>query len=53
VYKEILPDDWNLEPFIEWDYFTEDKTKVTEKYRYIVKDLTQLEEVFKYYDRYL
>jgi len=52
VYKEILPNDWTLEPFIEWDYFTEDKIKVTEKYRYIVKDLTQLEEVFKYYDRY-
>jgi hypothetical protein len=53
VYKEILPNDWETEPFIEWDYFTEDKIKVTEKYRYVVKDLDQLEDVFKYYDRYL
>jgi hypothetical protein len=51
VYKEILSNDWDREPFIEWDYFTEDKTKVTEKYRYIVKDLNQLDGVFEYYDR--
>lgn len=58
VYKEILPDNWMEEPFIEWDYYDTkefDETGVknwkTEKYRYIVKDLNQLDEVFDYYDK--
>lgn len=58
VYKEILPTDWNQEPFMEWDYYLESeyqetgvKRWITEKYRYIVKDMKQLDEVFEYYDK--
>ena len=50
VEKEILPEDWTEEPFIEWDYTCEiSGERKTEKYRNIIKDPKQLEEVFKYY----
>lgn len=58
--REQLPEDWNEEPFIEespW-YNTEEykRTGVKNwhkyKYRYIIKDKSQLDRVFKYYDRY-
>jgi hypothetical protein len=58
VVKEILPADWTEEPFIEWDYYdnkefkaTGKKRWITEKYRNIVKDPSQLERVFNYYDK--
>jgi hypothetical protein len=57
VVKEILPEDWNTEPFIEWDYYdtkefeeTGVKTWKTEKYRNVIKDEKQLDEVFDYYE---
>jgi hypothetical protein len=59
VTREILPNDWTEEPFIEWDYYdtkefldTGKKNWQTEKYRYVIKDHSQLKRVFKYYDRY-
>jgi hypothetical protein len=59
VVKEILPDDWTEEPFIEWDYYdtkefeeTGVKNWKTEKYRNVIKDEAQLEEVFDYYERF-
>lgn len=60
VTREQLPEDWNEEPFIEvsdW-YDTEEYERTgiknwhKNKYRYHVKDKSQLERVFKYYDRY-
>lgn len=60
VTREQLPEDWNKEPFIEgkeW-YDTEEYEKTgvknwhKDKYRYIIKDRSQLERVFKYYDQY-
>lgn len=57
VVKEILPEDWNTEPFIEWDYYdtkhfeeTGERLWKKEKYRNIIKDEKQLSKVFKYYD---
>lgn len=57
VVREILPEDWSQEPFIEWDYYDTkefEKTGVKnwkkEKYRNIVKDESQLEMVAAYYD---
>ena len=57
VVKEVLPDDWTQEPFIEWDYYLKSEYQKTgikrwikEKYRNIVKKHKQLERVFKYYD---
>lgn len=59
VVKEILPSDWTQEPFIEWDYYitkefeeTGVKRWLTEKYRNIIKNPSQLKRVFKYYDKY-
>ncbi len=58
VVKEILPENWTQEPFIEWDYYDTKKFKETgikqwtkEKYRNIIKYPTQLDKVFKYYDK--
>lgn len=58
VVKEILPEDWNREPFIEWDYYDTKIYEATgvkewkkEKYRYIIKNMDQIRRVFKYYDR--
>ncbi len=57
VVKEILPNDWTEEPFIEWDYYLESEFKETgvkrwikEKYRNIIKDTKQLNRVWKYYN---
>lgn len=58
VVKEQLPEDWNEEPFIEGsDYYITEEYKKTgiknwhkDKYRYHIKDMSQMEEVLKYYD---
>lgn len=59
VVKEILPEDWNQEPFIEWDYYdtkyyeaTGERLWKKEKYRNIVKNPKQLKKVFEYYNKY-
>lgn len=55
VVREILPEDWTEEPFIEWDYYEgegENKVRKTEKYRNIIKDPEQLKEVFEYYNKF-
>lgn len=58
VVKEILPEDWQQEPFIEWDYYdtkyfeeTGERIWKKEKYRMLVKSQEQLKKVFKYYDK--
>lgn len=60
VTREQLPEDWNQEPFIEgkeW-YNTEEfertgvKNWHKDKYRYLIKDRSQLERIFKYYDHF-
>lgn len=60
VTKEILPDDWSEEPFIENRYYdTEEFEKTgrrvwrTEKYRYKIKNKEQLAKVFEYYNPYI
>lgn len=57
VVKEILPEDWTQEPFIEWDYYdtkhfqqTGERIWKKEKYRNIIKSTAQLKKIFKYYD---
>ncbi len=57
VVKQILPEEWNQEPFIEWNYYdtaefekTGIKTWKTEKYRNVIRDPNQLKRAFKYYD---
>lgn len=51
VIKEVLPEDWTEEPFIEWDYKDEvTGERKTEKYRNVIKDPKQLEEIFKHYE---
>lgn len=57
VVKEILPSDWTLEPFTEWDYYDTKHFEATgerlwqkEKYRNIIKDNNQLKRVWKYYN---
>lgn len=57
VIKEILPQEWTEEPFIEWNYYdtkhfeqTGEKIWQVEKYRNIIKDPKQLKKAFKYYD---
>lgn len=60
VIREELPEDWDQEPFIEGNdwYSTEEfertgiKVWHKYKYRYLIKDRSQLERVFKYYDHY-
>lgn len=58
VVKEILPNEWTQEPFIEWDYYDAKHFEATgerlwqkEKYRNIIKDYDQLERVWKYYNQ--
>lgn len=59
VFRELLPEDWIEEPFIEWDYYdTEDYEKngskaklVTEKYRYKLVDESQLDAVWELYEK--
>lgn len=60
VTIEQLPEDWNEEPFIEGNkwYNTEEYERTgiknwhENKYRYRIKDRSQMEKVFKYYDQY-
>lgn len=47
VVKENLPSDWTEEPF-----YQDKNLNSVEKYRYKIKDRSQIEEVFKYYDKY-
>jgi len=56
VTREVLPADWDKEPFYEFEYYntkvfeeTGIREWVKEKYRYIIKDKRQLEKVWKYY----
>lgn len=61
VTKEQLPEDWTEEPFIEGrDYYITSEFEKTgqkvwrkNKYRYKIKNPSQLKRVWKYYDRYL
>lgn len=59
VVKESLPDDWTAEPFYENDKWYDirefEETGIKNwkpggKYRYKIKDISQLEEVYNYYD---
>lgn len=59
VTREILPNDWMEEPFIEWKFYDTkeyEKTGIkkwqTGKYRYLIKDINQLKRVWKYYNKY-
>jgi hypothetical protein len=49
VTREKLPIDHKTEPFFENDFIDKDGNKVVEKYRYVIKDKTQLKEVWDYY----
>ncbi len=60
VTREILPDDWTEEPFYQdKDYYITSEFEETgvkrwipgEKYRYVIKDMKQLDEVFEYYKK--
>lgn len=58
VVKEVLPESWTQEPFIEWDYYdqkvfeeTGKKVWQKEKYKNIIKSESQLKKVWKYYDQ--
>lgn len=59
VTREMLPEDWNEEPFYENKFYdtkvfeeTGEKKWFVEKYRYVIKNPQQLEEVFDYYDKF-
>lgn len=60
VTREQLPEDWDQEPFTEgkewYDIDEFNRTGVKnwhkDKYRYLIKDNSQMERVFKYYDRF-
>lgn len=60
VVREELPEDWDQEPFIEgkdwYDTAEFERTGIKNwhkyKYRSLIKDKSQLERVFKYYDRF-
>jgi hypothetical protein len=58
VTREILPKDWEEEPYFqENDYYITSEFEKTgiknwtkgNKYRYVIKDMKQLDEVWKYY----
>jgi hypothetical protein len=58
VTREMLPADWEEEPFFQdKDYYITSEFEETgvkrwipgDKYRYIIKDMKQLDEVFEYY----
>jgi hypothetical protein len=60
VTREMLPADWEEEPFFqESDYYITEEFEVTgikkwivgDKYRYIIKDMKQLDEVYEYYQK--
>jgi hypothetical protein len=60
VTREKLPHDWTEEPFFqESDYYLTEEFAITgmkkwlvgDKYRYIIKDMKQLDEVWEYYDK--
>lgn len=60
VTREMLPSDWNEEPFYqEKDYYITSEFEATgvknwipgDKYRYIIKDPKQLEDVWEYYQK--
>ena len=60
VTRELLPPDWNEEPFYqEKSYYIAEEFATTgvknwiqgDKYRYIIKDPKQLEEVWEYYQK--
>jgi hypothetical protein len=58
VTREMLPSDWEEEPFFQAsDYYITSEFESTgvknwikgDKYRYVIKDMKQLDEVFEYY----
>ena len=58
--REMLPADWEEEPFFQdKDYYITSEYEATgvknwiagDKYRYVIKDRKQLEEVWKYYKK--
>ena len=60
VTKEMLPSDWEEEPYFQEKdfYYTKDFETTGlknwlkgEKYRYVIKDMKQLEEVYEYYQK--
>jgi hypothetical protein len=60
VTREMLPADWEEEPFFQdKDYYITSEYEATgvknwiagDKYRYVIKDRKQLEEVWKYYKK--
>ena len=60
VTREMLPEDWDEEPFYEDKSYYDTKEfeetgiknwKKGDKYRYIIKDKKQLDDVFAYYDK--
>ena len=60
VTKEMLPSDWEEEPYFQEKdfYYTKDFETTGlknwlkgEKYRYVIKDMKQLDEVFEYYQK--
>ena len=60
VTRELLPPDWTEEPFYQGkDYYIAEEFAVTgvknwiqgDKYRYVIKDMKQLDEVFEYYQK--
>jgi hypothetical protein len=60
VTREKLPADWDQEPFYQdSDYYITSEFEETgikrwipgDKYRYIIKDMKQLDEVFEYYQK--
>ena len=57
VSREMLPEDWDQEPFYENSFYdtkifeaTGERVWHKEKYRYFIKDRKQLKKVWKYYD---
>lgn len=60
VTREMLPADWEEEPFFQdKDYYITSEFEETgvkrwipgDKYRYIIKDMKQLDEVYEYYQK--
>jgi hypothetical protein len=60
VTREKLPHDWTEEPFYqEKDYYLTEEFEITgvkkwlvgDKYRYVIKDMKQLDEVWEYYQK--
>lgn len=60
VTRELLPADWEEEPYFqEKDYYIAEEFATTgiknwikgDKYRYVIKDMKQLDEVWEYYNQ--